>query len=219
MKTCVIMQPTYLPWLGYFDLINTADVFVFLDHVQFSKQSWQQRNKIRDRNGEQLLVVPVKKGVLKEYRIKDVLIDSNKNFLVKHLKTIKNNYAKAKNFGEIFPELEEIYSKKFDSLVDLNIELIRYGCEKMGLEKEMIRSSALNLVGNKVDGLISICKLVGADHYHSPLGSKDYIDERNVFEKNSIQLSYQKYSHPEYQQITYDDFISNLAFVDYLFNR
>lgn len=219
MKTCVIMQPTYLPWLGYFDLINKADVFVFLDHVQFSKQSWQQRNKIRDRNGEQLLVVPVKKGGLKEYRIKDVLIDSNRNPLIKHLKTIKNNYAKAKNFSEIFPELEEIYSKKFDTLADLNIGLILYGCEKMGLKKEMIRSSTLDLVGNKVDGLISICKLVGADHYHSPLGSKDYIDECNIFEKNSIQLSYQEYNQPEYKQITYDDFISNLAFIDYLFNR
>jgi len=219
MKTCVIMQPTYLPWLGYFDLINTADVFVFLDHVQFSKQSWQQRNKIRDRKGEQLLVVPIKKGVLKEYFIKDVLIDNNKIPLIKHLKTINNNYAKAKNFGEIFTELEEIYSEKFDNLVDLNIQLILYGCKKMGIEKEMIRSSELELVGSKVDGLISICKSVGANRYHSPLGSKDYIEENNLFEENSIQLSYQEYNHPEYKQITYDNFIGHLAFIDYLFNR
>ena len=94
MSTCVIMQPTYLPWLGYFDLINSADVFVFLDHAQYSKQSWHQRNKIRDKNGEQMLTIAVTKESSKEKPINNVLIDLNKKPLVKHFKSIQANYAK-----------------------------------------------------------------------------------------------------------------------------
>ena len=98
MKTCVIMQPTHLPWLGYFDLIKSADVFVFLDHVQFSKQSWQQRNYILTNNGKLMLTIPVIKDSAKNKPINNVDIDNSRKPLVKHMKSIGDNYSKSKNF-------------------------------------------------------------------------------------------------------------------------
>jgi hypothetical protein len=218
MKTCVIMQPTYLPWLGYFDLINKSDVFVYLDHVQFSKQSWQQRNKIRDRNGELVLTIPIKHHAHKETFINEVEIDNKQSPLKKHFKSIQLNYIKSKNYKLIIEEIEEIYSKEYNLLMDLNVELIRFGCKRMGLQSDFIYSSSLDVEGQRVEALIDMCKKLGATHYLSPLGSKTYIDENNIFEENGIRLSYQEYTHPVYQQINYDNFISHLAFIDYLFN-
>ena len=213
MSTCVIMQPTYLPWLGYFDLINSADVFVFLDHAQYSKQSWHQRNKIRDKNGEPMLTIAVTKESSKEKPINNVLIDLNKKPLVKHFKSIQANYAKSKNYTEVYPELEKIYSKKHTKLVDLNIDLIKYGCQKMEIKTELVLSSSLNLHQPKVEGIIEICKHLECDHYLSPVGSKSYIEENDIFCKNNIGLSYQNYEHISYQQINYPDFISHLSFI------
>ena len=218
-KTCVIMQPTYLPWLGYFDLIASADVFVFLDHVQYSKQSWQQRNKIRDKNGEQLLTLNVKRAPVKEHRISEVLIDHNKKPLVKHLKSIKGMYAKSRNFNEVFIKLEEIYSGEHTYLSDFNIELIRYGMSEMDITTETIRSSSLQVSGPRVEGIVEICRKLGCNRYLSPVGSQKYIDQNNIFKQQGITLKYQSYEHIVYKQIAYPDFISHLSFIDYLFNR
>lgn len=219
MKICVIMQPSYLPWLGYFDLIRSSDIFVFLDHVQFSKQSWQQRNKVRDKVSEKILTIPVKKSPVKNNPINKVLIDNNKIPLIKHLKTLKINYAKSKNFKQIYYELDKIYSKKYYLLVDLNIDIIKYGCQKMGIKPNIVLSSSLNIQGKKVEGIIEICQKLGSDHYLSPVGAKEYIEENNIFNFNNIKLSYQSFKHPVYKQIFYTDFISHLSFIDYLFNK
>ena len=219
MKTCAIMQPTYLPWLGYFDLMDSADIFVILDHVQFSKQSWQQRNKVRDKKGEQLLTLNVRKASTSECRINEVVLDHVKKPLIKHLKSIKTMYAKSRNFSEVFPELEEIYGGEYTYLADFNIDLIRYGARKMGIHTEFIKSSTLNISLPKVEGIIEVCKKVSCSHYLSPVGSRVYIDENNIFEENGINLKYQDYEHITYNQIGYTDFISHLSFIDYLFNR
>lgn len=219
MKTCVIMQPTYLPWLGYFDLMRNSDIFVFLDHAQFSKQSWQQRNKIRDKNGELILTVPTKIGHHKEAYIKDVLIDKARNPLRKHLKSIELNYSKSKNYVAVIEELRKIYSKDHDTLHGLNVDLILLGCKLKNISTNIIYSSELHVEGQKVEALIDICKKVNADHYLSPVGSKVYIEENNLFSQNNIALSYQDFKHPVYQQINYTDFISHLSFIDHLFNE
>ncbi len=217
--TCAIMQPTYLPWLGYFDLIQNTDMFVFLDHVQFSKQSWQQRNKIRDKNGEILLTVPIKHTLHKEAYIRDIKIDHIRMPLKKHLKSIQINYSKTKNYHQIKDEIEYIYTQDYELLLDFNIALIKFACRQMNLLQNFVFSSDLNIQGEKVETLINICKTLNATHYLSPLGSKMYIDENNIFEEHSIQLSYQNYTHPIYRQYNYSDFISHLSFIDYLFNK
>jgi hypothetical protein len=215
---CVIMQPTYLPWLGYFDLIRRADVFVVLDHVQFEKQSWQQKNRIRNKAGEILLTLPVlhEKGL--ERRVKDVRIDNSRNALKKHLTSIQLSYSKTMNFSKIYPEIENIYLAQQDYLIDMNIGLINVGMKYLGIKKEFMYSSKMDVQGTRVDALVDICKKVGATNYLSPVGSKAYIDENNIFADNGIALEYQQFTHPTYQQLNYPDFISHLAFIDYLFN-
>lgn len=215
---CAIMQPTYLPWLGYFDLIRNVDKFVIYDHVQFEKQSWQQRNRIRNKEGELMLTMAVKHEKGLERRVKDVKIDHSRNFFAKHLNSIKHSYSKAKNFPDIFPDLEIIYRKNTEFLLDLNLELIRLGMKFLSIEKDFIFSSEMDIQGQKVEAIIDVCKKLGADKYLSPVGSKTYIDENNIFPENKIELSYQDFVHPVYTQINFKDFISHLSFIDYLFN-
>ena len=217
-RTIVILQPTYLPWLGYFDLIHKADIFIIYDHVQFEKDSWQQRNKIRDKKGEILLTVPVLTKGRFGQTIKDVVIDKSKNFASSHLKSIKYCYSKSANFMIIFPELEFIYSKSHNYLLDLNLDLINLGVKMLGVKTKMLRSSNLDVKGKKVEALIDICDKLGATDYLSPIGSKEYIEENNLFDISEINLIYQNFQHPTYKQINYSDFISHLAFIDYLFN-
>ncbi len=218
MSTCVIMQPTYLPWLGYFDLIKNSDTFIFLDHVNFSKQSWQQRNRIRDKKGEIMLTVPVHKSKNDENSINKILIDSLKIPHIKHLKSIKACYGKSKNFKKIFDELKKIYSEEHKFLVDLNLSLINYGCKKLKIDSKIHYSSLMNIEGKKIDGIIEICKKVNSDIYLSPIGASDYIKDSKIFLENKIRLKFQNYDHPVYNQMGYNNFISHLSFIDYLFN-
>lgn len=214
---CAIMQPTFLPWLGYFDLIRSVDIFVLLDHVQFEKQSWQQRNRIRSKTGDILLTVPIIHSSDSK-NIKDVRIDITKNFVTKHLKTILLAYSSTLNFSTIYEKLERIYLEKNIYLIDLNLKLLNLGIQCLGLTKEIKFSSEIDVQGKRVEALVDICKKVGADNYLSPVGSKAYIDENNIFEQNNIKLEYQQFNHPVYKQKDYSDFISHLSFIDYLFN-
>jgi hypothetical protein len=217
-KTVVIMQPTYLPWLGYFDLINRADVFVFYDHVQFSKQSWQQRNKLRDKNGEILLTVPVKHTATKEDCIKDIQIDHARRPLQSHYKSIELNYNNAPFANDILTNIKEMYNTPYEHLAALNIALIKWGCKMFNVSAQFEYSSTLDVEGDRVEALITICKHFNANKYLSPVGSKNYIDNNDTFAKNGIELIYQSYTHPIYQQKKYADFISHLGFIDYLLN-
>jgi hypothetical protein len=218
MKICAIMQPTYLPWLGYFDLINKSDIFIIYDNVQFEKQSWQQRNKIRSKDGEIMLTVPVKHGKGLERKIVEVEIDYKQPILKKHLTALKLSYARSKNYKLIIDALETIYNSSPERLIDLNIALIKFGMVLFKIEKKLIFSSELSPQSSRVEALIDICKKVGANHYYSPAGSKIYIDENNLFEKLGIKLTYQNFTHPVYKQLNYPTFISHLSFIDYLFN-
>jgi hypothetical protein len=212
------MQPTYLPWLGYFDLIKSADIFVIYDHVQFEKQLWQQRNRIRNRQGEIRLTVSVQHVNGLKRSIKDVIIDTSRNVLGKHLSSIRMAYSKAVSFDAVFPDLERVYGKAHKYLIDLNLDLLRVGLKHFNMDKDFIFSSTMNVQGKKVEALLDICQKLGADCYLSPVGSKVYIEENNLFLHNNIKLKYQNFLHPVYQQLSYPDFISHLAFIDFLLN-
>lgn len=220
MKTTVIMQPTYLPWLGYFNLIKCSDTFVFLDSAQFEKRSWQQRNRIRNKNGEILLTIPVHTKGKFTQSIHEVMVDKTANFSSKHLRSLSLCYGRARNFEKIFPELESVYKKidNFDFLLDIDIELIMYGIKKLHIKgKKILYSSTLGVKGTKTGALVDICKKVGTDVYLSPIGSKNYIDKK-LFSKNKIDLRYHEFTHPVYPQIDFNNFIDHLSFVDFLFN-
>lgn len=213
---CVIMQPTYLPWIGYFDLIDQSDSFVFFDNVQFSKQSWQQRNKIKTSNGELWLTIPILQN--QKQKINEVKIDNKSNWKAKHEKSIKFNYCKAPYFDRYLKFIEETYNEDWEYLIDLNIHIIKFITKKINIKKEFIMSSELNLKGNKTDLLINICKKLDVDTYLSPLGSKEYIEEKNLFKKEGIKLEYQHFEHQKYHQL-FRDFIPYMSMIDLLFNE
>ena len=123
-KTCVIMQPTYLPWLGYFDLIRQSDIFVFLNDVQFSKQSWQVKNRIKNLSEELMITIPVKKSSLST-KIDMVLIDNTKNWKKKHLKSIYLAYKKSEFFDEIYPIIENVINTEVDFLSEFNTIILK----------------------------------------------------------------------------------------------
>lgn len=214
------MQPTYLPWIGYFNLISQADYFVCLDNVQFEKQSWQQRNRILTKKGFEWVTVPVLiKGRFGQL-IKDVEISPVK-FAEKHIKQIKQNYSRAQYFDDYADEFFDclIENSKNFSLCDLNISLIKWFCSKLTLPINFLRASELKSIGKRSELLVNILKELGADHYLSPFGSFDYIkEEYKAFKQNKITVLFEQYDHPEYKQLD-NEFIPYASIIDLIFNE
>lgn len=221
-KTCVIMQPTYLPWIGYFDLIQRANVFVFLNDVQFSKQSWQVKNKINSQGKELVLTVPVKKTKLAT-RIDQIIIDQSKPWKKKHLKSIYYSYVKSEFFKEIYPIIEQLFSNQTDSLAEFNMEIIKTISHKLFGQKEFIDSRDLEINSkDKLDRIVQICKTVNATEYLSPAGSMGYLEVMNYkerFSEASLDFAAQNYLPVSYQQISNSDFLPYLSIIDLLFNK
>lgn len=217
------MQPTYIPWMGYFDLIDKVDVFVFYNDVQLAKRGWQVRNKIKGANGEMYLTIPIKKTKHRDaLKINEALINSEDKWVVKHLNSIKFNYKKSTNFEEVFHFLNDYYNESSNLLGEFNIELIKAISLRIGLKTKFINSSDLNNIsGQKDTRLTQICKELQADTYLSPQGSSIYINEINrggKFVENKIDLFYHNYSHPVYKQM-FNDFIPYIGIYDLLFNE
>lgn len=218
MKTAVIIQPTYFPWIGYFDLMDQSDYFVFLDSVQFEKRSWQQRNRIKTSAGELQLSVPVLTKGRFQQKISEVKIDHTRSFYKKHIKSIKFNYAKATFYNRYINGLESILCQKHTYLADLNIELIKWIKAQLRIKTQLLRSSQLNVQGKKAELLVNICKVLDVQTYLSSIGSKSYIQEGILFSDNNIKLRYHDFKHPTYHQL-YGKFIPYLSTIDLVFNE
>lgn len=216
--TISVMQPTYLPWMGYFALIDCSDKFVIYDDVQFEKRSWQQRNRIKTSQGIQMLTIPVLKKASESRLIYDMLINEEENWRKKHLMSIEQSYKGSAHFSDFFPVLESCYLNQTSSLAEFNSHIIKEICAYMGIDQKIVFSSSFRCQGAKVDKLVNIVKHMGADEYLSPIGSFEYINENNLFEKEGIGLWYQNFRHPEYIQL-HGDFVSHLSIVDLLFNE
>ena len=218
MKTVVISQPTYLPWLGYFRLMKEADTFVFLDNVQFVRRSWQCRNRIKAPTNWIWLTIPTcHKGVS---LIKDIEIDNTKPWARKHQKALPVCYGKAPYFEAHFPFFKSVYEKTWKTLSDLNISIIKYLASQLGLSPVYVRSSQLNVEGKRTELLLNICKTLNADRYVSSIGAAGYMMEDDaipLFRKRGIYVNFLEYKHPTYPQL-FGDFIPNLSYVDCLFN-
>jgi hypothetical protein len=164
MTVCAIMQPTYLPWIGYFALMDMADVFVFLDDVQLSKQSWQTRNRIKSEAGKELMLsVPVRHAGAQP--IKDVEIDGD-HWIAKHLRSFEQNYRKAPYFTDAIALYGPVLRSEPAKLCDLNIALIAGIADHLGITGKRIRSSEVaDKSADRRDRLVDICKQFGADTY------------------------------------------------------
>ena len=215
-----IAQPTYLPWLGYFDLADQVDRFVLLDSVQFEKQSWQQRNRIKTPTGLQWLTVPVAfRGRLGQ-RIGDVEI-REPEFWRDHLRAIELNYRRAPFFDRYFEALSEQtrLESAHHNLSQLTIGMLRWFVEIVGIKTPTIRSSELPVQGRRTSLLAEICTALGATAYVSPLGSAEYLlSELSLLTDRGIDVTFQHYEHPEYKQ-QFPPFQPYACVLDLLFNE
>ncbi len=201
-KTCVVLQPGYLPWLGFFEQMLRADEFVYLDDVQFDKHGWRNRNRIKGPAGPQWLTVPVRLSGLDKPRINDVLIDPSKpQWVAKHLKTLRNNYGSCPYFEWLYPELEELLNQPWTHIADLDIALVELLCEKMALSRRAYRSSRLEIMEGRCERLINICRKLDCDTYYSGAAARDYID-LEAFRHAGIEVV----------------FVSHLSVIDLMFN-
>lgn len=219
---CAIMQPTYLPWLGYFDLIDQVDSFVFLSNVQLVKRSWQVRNRIKTMQGELFLTVPIKKNDTSRPLIQNALISYDENWQKQHLNSIRYAYQKTPYFSIVFEWFSDVLFNQYQYLKDLNITIITDICKKIGISTDIIDSSLWNdLEGSKDSLLADICCKIGADTYLSAKGSAEYIElERpgGNFVEKGINLFYHNYEHPLYKQ-NGSDFLPYMCILDLLFNE
>jgi len=214
-RIIAIHQPNFLPWLGYFYKIYKSDIFVFLDNVQFTKNSCQNRVKIKSSQGSIWLTEPVLHNF--GQLTNEVKLNNKERWIDKHLKTLEMNYKRAKYFKEIYNLLAEIYlSKDWKYMSELNITFIESISNYLGIKRKFLLASSLNVSGNSTDLLIEIIKKVGGGIYLSGKGGMKYQDEEK-FSQNNIKLVYSDFKHPVYPQL-WGEFIEGLSIIDLLFN-
>lgn len=197
-----IAQPTYFPWIGYYDLMDQADVFVLLDHVQFEKQSWQQRNRIKTPTGLQWLSVPVKISGRSTQSIQDVEM-ADRTFFRKHLNIIRANYRNAPYFPTYIEPISGVLEKygEAGSLAELNVALIELFAAILQVQTRRIRSSTLDMEGKRSLLNLAICERLGGNEYLSAIGSANYLlPDLKLFSDSGIQVSFHNYIHPQYSQ-------------------
>jgi hypothetical protein len=225
-----IHQPQYLPWHGYFDKIDQSDIFVILDDVQFKKNEWQNRNRIKTSQAWQWITVPILHSFPED--IKNIRIDNKSDWKRKHLNTLITNYSKARFFKDYITFFKDIIynqNQGWNYLVDLNIEIIYYLLDVLGVKREIMLSSSLQLnekpthpyrtrlEDESSERLINICKLIGGDTYLSGQGGQNYMNVKR-FHEEGINVVFQDFKLTPYNQL-FGDFIPNLSVIDLLFNH
>ena len=214
MKIISVHQPNYIPWLGYFYKISQSDCFVFLDDAQYSNEGMHNFHYIKIHQGPLRLKIPVQQTLgdkIREVRAKDEL-----GWKAKHLKLIETYYYKAKFFEEIFSDLNKLLLREYSSLSELNSEIIKSFCVKLGIKSEFINASDLGISSAKEEKILDICSMLKADIYYSGTGARSYQKEED-FVKRGIQLRYSEFKPFEYVQ-QWSGFCKNISVIDYLMN-
>ena len=212
------MQPTYLPWAGYFNLMSRVDVFVLLDDVQLNRRSWQVRNRILLEGREKLLTVPTCKAP-REAAICDIRIDHSTDWREKHWKTLQVAYRKAPHGVAMLEVLSAAYTgKQVLGLCDFNHELIVLLANCLGIGTQIVRASALNCTGKRTGHLLNLCHATQSDRYLSPFGSQEYLQADGFSEQSTISLEVQLFDPAPYIQYRACGFVSHLSIVDILAN-
>jgi len=215
MKKIAILQSNYIPWKGYFDLIASVDEFILYDDMQYTKNDWRNRNKIKTPNGTEWLSVPVGQAINR--RIRDVKIPFSK-WQKKHWKTLVQNYCRAQFFDEIAPLIEPLYiQKQYTHLSTLNRAFIEAVCTYLGITTKISNSWDYSLIEGKSERLADLCKKSGATEYVSGPAAKNYIHDQ-VFKDCGINLTWFDYAgYPVYLQL-WDEFNHEVTILDLLFN-
>ena len=216
-RTVVVLQPAYLPWLGFFDQLRRSDAFVYYDDVQYDKHGWRNRNRVKSAQGTpHWLSVPVRHSGLAWPRIDRVEIDRTSAWARKHVGTLRQFYSRAPHARSYLPALEELLYRPWESLVELDIALVQLICGWLKLHRPMVRSSELKIGGDKSGRLLAICKHLGAERYLSGDAAQDYLD-LELFGSNGVAVEFQLFTHPRYPQL-HGEFVPYLSIVDLILN-
>lgn len=217
MKKVAILQSNYIPWKGYFDLINSVDEFIIYDDVQYTNRDWRNRNKIKTAQGTKWITIPlsVKK---RSQKINETTI-ANKNWTKKHVNTIITNYSKAPYFDHYSSQLFALYVQLKNEmyLSAINYTFIKKICEILDIDTTFSWSSDYKLIDGKTERLVDLCKQANATEYISGPAARDYIDE-SLFAEEGIKLTWMNYDgYPEYEQL-FPPFEHNVSIIDLIFN-
>ncbi len=217
LKTVAVSQSNYIPWKGYFDLIASADEFVILDCVQFTRRDWRNRNKIKTPNALIWLTVPVKVKGKYNQAIKDVEIEKE-IWKEEHWKSIELNYKRSKYFEEISAWLKPLYlESNYKNLSELNKKFILEICSYLDVKTKIIDSNMFKTSRDKSQRILDIVNQLDGDVYLSGPSAKAYINIEN-FHKNNIKIKWMKYeNYPIYDQL-WGKFENNVSIIDLLFN-
>lgn len=210
-----IHQPNYIPWLGFFSKMSMVDTFVLLDDVEYSKNSYINRNLIKTPKGAEYLTIPVKYSKNSSSLINQIEIADIKS-TQRHLKSLEFNYKKSKYWEEIAPRIKEIYHQNYPRIYDINFALILLIKDLLKLDCKIIKSSDIISCGTKSARLISILKNINADLYVAGKGGANY-HEDDDFKNSAIEVKYINYAFPLYNQL-WGEFLPNLSVIDALFN-
>nr|MBP6314455.1 WbqC family protein [Chitinophagaceae bacterium] len=211
-----IHQPNFIPWIGYFYKIAKSDIFILLDDVQYSKNSFINRNQIVTPQGANWVTLSVKQSGKFAQNINAVILADREKNVSTILKSIEGNYKKAPFFSEFF----EIFKNDLlgsDNLSEINMAIIRSVCEFLSIETQLKISSKLNVTGQSTMRLIDICKTVNSNEYLSGFGGNNY-QEVALFQEYNIKLSISDFQHPTYKQLWGKEFQPNMSILDFLFN-
>lgn len=214
------MQPTLFPWLGYFDLIDQSDMFIFYNDVQFVKRSWQSRNRISTPNGILQLTIPTVK-CSQQTIIQDVYLEKENNWGKNLVKTLKHNYIKSKHYDSVINWISNFLDLEFEKLQDFNTAFIREVCNKIGIKSDFVFSSDIQLKSIcRIEKFIEMTILFEDNIYLSPVGSFGYLNDENAgerFKKRNLQIMFHNYEPIKYEtgKIRFEPYMSIL---DALFN-
>jgi WbqC-like protein len=216
-KKVAIIQSNYIPWKGYFDIINRVDEFVLFDDVQYTRRDWRNRNKIKTPNSSQWLTIPVDVKGKYLQKIKDIKI-SDPKWKTNHWKAITSNYSKAPYFKKYYDFFEELYLDSQEKyLSEINYRFLKAICQLLGIKTQLSWSMDYQVIDGKTERLIDLCKKCGATEYLSGPSARGYIDT-TLFATAGIALSYIDYTgYPEYEQL-YPPFEHAVSIVDLIFN-
>ena len=215
MTVVAIHQPQYLPWLGYFDKLYRCDVLCLLDTVQYKKNEFQNRNRIKTADGWQWLTVPVTYRF--PQRINEVGVNQTVDWQRKHLQAIKINYSKAPFFDTYYASFEQFYQKSYELIADVNVASIELLMELLGREGKLVLASSLQVeTEDPTFRLVEVCKILGGDFYLSGIDGAKYMNV-GMFKNHKVEVLFQNFKHPHYPQC-YGPFEPNMSVVDLLFN-
>lgn len=213
----MILQPSYIPWRGYFDLIRRADVFVFYDDVQYDARGWRNRNRIKTEQGAKWLTIPVRKHGAQTENIPILQIETaGDEWPAQHLAALTRSYSRAPHFDQYRDWLRKTYANPPRLLADFTIATTIELAAMLGITStRFLRSSELHVTGRKTDRLIAILRHLGATHYLSGPSARDYI-EAETFAEAGIELEWMTYDYPEYPQL-HPPFDPHVTVLDLLF--